>query len=138
MFTPPPSPPPSDRGGIVTSYFLTVQVRAVVRGVAAAQSVSSTLLPAVASLPATRFSIDSYPGITYGVAKPSPVRIRALKAAAAVAANRTSAIAEGLGSRVGRLNFADINAGSFGRQRGGRDTGLFEFRASVKTEYYIV
>jgi len=138
MFTPPHPPPPCNRGGIVTSYFLTVQVRAVVRGVAAAQSVSSTLLPAVASLPATGFSIDSFPGIAYRVANPSPVRVRALQAAAAVAANRTAAIAEGLGSRAGRLNFVDINANSFGSKRGGRDTGLFEFRASVSTEYYIV
>ena len=95
MFTPPHPPPPCNRGGIVTSYFLTVQVRAVVRGVAAAQSVSSTLLPAVASLPATGFSIDSFPGIAYRVANPSPVRIRALQAAAAVAAaTRRAVVAE--------------------------------------------
>lgn len=129
--------PPSDN--IPTSYFFTVQVRAVVRGLAAAQGVSTTLLPAVEALPASRLRIDSYPGIVYRAANASAVRIDATRAAAARARAQTDAIAAGLGARVGRLNFASLNADSFdGRSiSGGRDSARSVFRASVRTEYYV-
>lgn len=124
---------------IPTSYFFTVQVRAVVRGLAAAQGVSTTLLPAVEALPASRLRIDSYPGIVYRAANASAVRIDATRAAAARARAQTDAIAAGLGARVGRLNFASLNADSFdGRSSsGGRDSARSVFRASVRTEYYV-
>lgn len=104
---------------MVVSYYFTVQVRAVVRGLAAAQSVRATLLPAVEALPASRLSIDAYPGIVYRAANATAVRVDAARAAAARARAQVDAIAAGLGGRVGRLNFASLNAApADGRRRG--------------------
>lgn len=136
---PPPRPPLTPSDNIPTAYYFTVQIRAVVRGLAAAQGVSTTLLPAVESLPASRLRIDSYPGIVYRAANASAVRIDATRAAAARARAQTDAIAAGLGARVGRLNFASLNADAYdGRRSSGGDSARSVFRASVRTEYYVL
>lgn len=136
---PPASPSPHPSDDIPTAYYFTVQVRAVVRGLAAAQGIRTTLLPAVESLPASRLRIDSYPGVVYRAANATAVRVDATRAAAARARAQTDAIAAGLGARVGRLNFASLNADAEdGRRSGGGDSSRSVFRASVRTEYYVL
>ncbi|GAB0497455.1 hypothetical protein MMPV_008788 [Pyropia vietnamensis] len=124
---------------IPNSYSFTVQVRAVVRGLKAAQGVSHTLLPAMEALPTFRVSMNEYPEIMYWMANESAVRIDATRAAAARARSQTDEIAAGLGARVGWLNFASLNADPVGWWRNFRgDSARNEFHASVRTEHYVL
>lgn len=105
-----PHPPCAWFSDDIPIFHFIVQVRAVVRGLEAARDVSRTLIPALKTFRNNYIIFREEQPMVYRHSNETAVRIDGTLAAAARARAQADAIAAGLGARLGRLNFASLNA----------------------------